>query len=337
MNISELYQLTTWMKNNNDGNIIEHCYENLINAIGSYRNNNQPFEQQRENLFSTLKSVSLKISSLSQEQIKFLDKLHLVENLGMPAIDKIEDILFRNVIDRGTAKQKISDMFKEVKSGIDKLNSIRTNLTGLVDEELYELDNEVLMRVGFMGDVSMNNVEDFKKLGTLWFDIARGISMAQGKAPKNIKIIGATKGSVILELALNTVLISPFLIIITQGLTITEKIYTIKKIKAEAKIADMKLDSFDEKIEEIMESSITTIFDNLCNELKLNDNNQGDKKTALKKSITKLVGFLEQGGDVDFVMKEESETENDQTKLLRNKIIEIRKLEEKILLLENKK
>jgi hypothetical protein len=337
MNTSELYQLTTWMKNNNEELTIEHCYEHLIDAIGNYSYNSQPFEQQREDLFSTLKSVSLKISSLSQEQINFLDKLHLVENLGMPAIDKIEDILFRNVIDRETAKQKISDMFKEVKNGIDKLNSIRASLTGLVDGEQYELDNEVLMRIGFMGDVSMNNVEDFKKLGTLWFDIARGISMAQGKAPKDIKIIGATKGSVILELALNAALVSSFLIIIIQGLTVTEKIYTIKKIKAEAKIADMKLDFFDEKIAEIMESSITTIFDNLCNELKLNGNNQGDKKTALKKSITKLVGFLEQGGDVDFVMKEELESEDNKTKLLRSKIIEIRKLEEKILLLENKK
>lgn len=330
MNISELYQLTTWIKDRDENNVIEQQYQELIDAII----NQQAFEQQKESLFSTLENISFE--ELSQEQIHFLKKLNLVENLGIPAIEKIKDVLIINAIDRETAGQKISNMFAEVQSGINKLNSIKDNLTDLVDEEQYELDDKVLMRVGFIGDASINNVDDLKKLGTLWFDIGRGISMAHGGSPKDIKIIGATKGSVILELVLDAALVSSFMVIIKQGLTITEKIYNIKKIKAEAKIAGMKLEHFDEKITEITNNAMTNISNKLLKELKLNTNNQGDKEVALKKSIKKLVDFLKLGGDVDFVMKEKAEEENKQTRLLRNKIIEIRKLEEKILLLENK-
>lgn len=192
------------------------------------------------------------------------------------------------------------------------------------------------MRVRFMGNASINNVEDFKKLGSLWFDIGRGISMAHGGSPKDIKIIGATRGSVILELALNAVLVSPFMIIIKQGLAITEKVYNIKKLRLEAKIAEMKLDHFDEKITEITDNTIANISEELFKGLTLNTNNQGDKKVALKKSITKLVDFLGKGGYVDFVMKKELEDEDKPTKLLRKQAIEIKKLEEKILLLEDR-
>ncbi len=330
MNTSELYQLTTWIAENNENSVIEKQYQALINAI----QNEGAFEQEKENLFSTFKQISFE--ELSQEQIQFLEKLNLIKNLGTSAIDQIKDVLFVNAIDRETATNKISNMFNEVKAGIQKLNSIRDNLTGLVDEEQYELDNAVLMRVGFMGESSINNIDDLKTLGKLWFDIGRGISMAQGKSPKDIKIIGATKGSVILELALNAALVSPFMFITKQALTITEKVYNIKKLKLEAKIAEMKLNHFDEKITEITENAITNISEKLFKELKLNAGSQGDTKEALKKSITKLVGFLDKGGDVDFVMKEESEDENKSTKLLRERIIEIRKLENKILLLENK-
>jgi len=336
MNVSELYQLTIWIDSKNQENIINEKYGDLINVLSDHYgyNEQQAFEEQKENLFSVLEKISFE--ELSQEQIKFLDKLDIVENLGMSAIEKIEDVLFRNALDRQTAQNKINDMHIKIAGGLAKLESIRANLTNLVDQEQYELDNEVLMRIGFMGDASISNVEDLKKLGTLWFDIGRGISMAQNKSPKDIKIVGATKGSIILELVLVAPLVSSFLFIIKQGLTVTEKIYIIKKLKAEAKMAEIKLDHFDEKIEEITKATITTISDELCQELGLNAGNQGDKKIALDKSIDKLVNFIKQGGEVDFVMKEQTEKDNKETKLLRENIIEIKKLEERILLLEQK-
>ncbi len=330
MNASELYQLTTWITENNEGDVLGQQYQALINAM----HNQGSFGEEKDNLLSALKLISF--AELSQEQIKLLEKLNIVENLGALAVEKIEDVLFRNAIDIETAIQKISNMHQEVDTGIQRLNSIRVSLSDLIDEEQYELDDEVLMRISFKGESSINNVDDLKKLGRLWFDIGRGISMAKGKSPKDIKIIGATKGSVILELALNAVLVSPFMIIIKQGLTITEKVYNIKKLRLEAKNAEMKLNHFDEKIAEITENAITNISEELFKELGLNTNNQGDKKEALKKSIKKLVSFLEKGGDVDFIVKAESEDETNTTKLLREKAIEIRKLDERILLLENK-
>lgn len=329
MNVSELYQLTTWIAENNENDVIKQQYQELINAIQS----GEPFEQQKESMFSTLKSISF--DSLSNEQIKFLEKLNLVKNLGEKAIQNMEDVFYKNSIDRETAANKISNMFGEAISGIQKLNSMNENLTDLIDDEQYELDDEVLMRVSFTGDTSMNNIEDFKKLGSLWFDIGRGISMAHGGSPKDIKIIGATKGSVILELVTNTAYVGAFTFIIKEGLTITEKIYRVRKVSAEAKLLEIELKSCDDKITEITDNTITDTSEELFKQLKLNTGNQGDKKEALKKSITKLMGFLDKGGDVDFIMKEESEDEDKSSKLLREKIIEIRKLEDKRLLLEN--
>jgi hypothetical protein len=47
----------------------------------------------------------------------------------------------------------------------------------------------------------MSNVADFRKWGTFWFEIGRGVAMAHNAAPEEIKIVGATKGSIIIELA----------------------------------------------------------------------------------------------------------------------------------------
>jgi hypothetical protein len=66
----------------------------------------------------------------------------------------------------------------------------------------------------------------------------------------------------------------------------------------------------------------------------------GDKVAALSKSITNLIDFLEKGGGIDFIIpqkednKKEKNTDFDNLKLA---FTEIRKLESKILLLEEHK
>jgi hypothetical protein len=109
-----------------------------------------------------------------------------------------------------------------------KSEQIKTGLTDCVFEEEYEAENEILMRVSFTGNAPMSNVADFKSWGNIWYDIGRGISMAHGLSPEDIKIVGATKGSIIIELAVIASIATTTSGIILAALKVAEKVRVIK-------------------------------------------------------------------------------------------------------------
>ena len=100
-----------------------------------------------------------------------------------------------------TSAQKLQIIYQMLSEGVAKSNQIKVGLTGCVIDEPYELGNEILMRVSFTGHAMMSNVTDFKAWGAIWYDRGRGIAMAHDATPEDIKIVGATKGSIIIELA----------------------------------------------------------------------------------------------------------------------------------------
>ncbi len=172
--------------------------------------------------------------------------------------------------------------------------------------------------------------------------------MVHGATPEDIKIIGATRGSIVIEFAVVASIAKTVGIIIEWALTVTEKVLELRK-KAE-EIRGMKLandtGAFElaRKIEDAADAEKTTnineISIQITKQLKIKTNGEGDKVNALDTAIKNLVNFIEQGGEVDFVMPEnEADTTNEDANMkeLRDKVQGIRKLKEKIALLEHKK
>jgi hypothetical protein len=304
----------------------------------------QTFEAEKNTLFETLNSITFQ--KLSLEQIKFLEKLKIVHLLGNKGSDKIDEILFENNIDIASATIKIKVLSDMINKSISNVSSLESALKGNFEiDETDELpDNSVLMRVYFQNDVSISNLTEFKKLSAMWYDIGCGIAMAQDKSPEDFHIIGAKKGSIVIEMAVafgiatsvSKILLEAFKVA-DRYLDILKKVQELKGLKLGNKQIEQELKKEAQKEKD---DGIKSILESTVLDLKLDVNQQGDKVSAIEKSIKKLIGFTENGGLVDFVQPEESEEEEDylrdEIKKLNGNIGEIRLLERKVKLLEHK-
>ncbi|MCL2651019.1 MAG: hypothetical protein FWD60_08365 [Candidatus Azobacteroides sp.] len=204
MQVTELLKLTQWFKTNVAQAEVHTLYANLYNAMYSNLSDRysqpSPLENYKNELFKAIKDVNFQ--SLSLEQIKYLDTLKVVDLLGQKGINEIENILFKNQLDLNTATQKIksiADIMQEAVTTINDLSTILQKSFELENNDDDKINNdEILIRVYFKDNAAINNLTNFKEYGSIWYEVGRGISMAQDKTPEDFKIIGAEKGSVIL-------------------------------------------------------------------------------------------------------------------------------------------
>jgi hypothetical protein len=349
MNVSELFGLTEWVSREIEKPGIVKKYQDLHAILNKNAQPNQqktPFSSQHTVLTEALKSVPL--ASLTKDQLLFLRDLGIADAVGPEGVEQLEDILYKNSLDIATATQKLSEIFNRLSNGIGKSNNIKVGLTGCVVEEEYEADGEILMRVSFAGNAAMSNVTDFKKWGNSWYEIGRGIAMAHDAAPEDVKIIGATKGSVILELAVVAGIATTVSGIILSALKVAEKVLEIQK-KAE-ELRGLKLSNkllageVDAAAGAEKETGIKKIITATLKQIGLAETTDkgitnGDKVSALKKAVTNLVDFIEFGGEVDFIIPDEETEGNEDNSVtpkygnLRVCFQEIRQLESKLKLL----
>lgn len=345
MNVSELFELTHWITREIEGAQIPQKYQALQTILQQHSQPNQqktPFESQKDDLINTLRKVPL--AQLTRDQLDFLYHLGIAEAVGEEGIEAIEDTLYKNVIDVATSAQKIQQMLQIISEGIGKANQIKTGLTNCVIEEEYEADNEILMRVSFTGHALMSNVTDFKSWGNIWYDIGRGIAMVHNASPEEVKIVGATKGSIIIELAVIASIATTTSGIILAALKVAEKVLDIRTKAEELRGLKMKNDKFAKDLEKEAEnekkSGIEEITGEVAKKLKIKKDGEGDKIKALDTAVKNLVNFIEKGGIVDFIIPEEEEPEEGEesnNKELRVAFQEIRQLEKKLSLIEHKK
>lgn len=356
MQITELLRLTDWFKTNIIGEKIPNYYKNLFNKLNQNASNSmQPFEDERNNLFKALKTVNL--NSITLEQIKFLEQIEVLELLGNEGIENIETILYENNLDIATAAKKVGEINSRVNNAVNTINELESTLGKSFslddDDELPE--DTIMMRVYFQDSVAINDITDFKKLGATWYEIGRGIAMAQGQTPEDFKIVGAQKGSLIIEMAVLAGIATSVSTILLKGLKVAERVIDILKKAEELKALKLSNKKIEQDIKKEAkaekENGIQSILDSTMEEIGINKESEGDKVNALKKSITKLIDFTQKGGAVDFIEPDEEDikgtdgeesTKDSETSVrseltkLKTNVQEIRHLENKLKLLESK-
>lgn len=344
MNVSELFQLTYWVTNEIEGTQIPQKYQTLQSILqqNSQPNQKQPFEAQKNDLIQTLQNVPL--GQLTKDQLAFLQQLGIAQSISEEGVKMIEDTLYKNVIDVATSAQKIQEVLQKLNEGISKLNQIKAGLKGCVAEENYESNNEILMRVSFTGQAAMANVTDFKNWGSIWYDIGRGIAMAHSAAPEDVKIVGATKGSIVIEMAVIASIATTASGIILAALKVAERVLDIRYKAEELRGLKLQNDKVAKELEKEADnekkSGIEEITSVYVRQLGLKENEEGDKVKALDVAVKNLVNFIEKGGVVDFIIpeneEESEEGEANSKQELRVAFQQIRQLEKKLSLLEHK-
>ncbi len=319
MEVTELYNLTLWVDQENvtsdqPDNLLEK-YSQFITALQNSQGGHVPFQNERESLEDALNEINF--LSLTRDQKEFLDKINVLQSLGQPASENIENILTRSGLDVATATSKIQDMHNNLAQGLEKLKFIRDGLKDYIPDDHAEiLSHEgVLTRLSFIEKTSINNVVDFKKSAADWYLIGRGLAEATDSKPEDIKIIGASRGSIIVDLLLFLPVAIALLKIISLILNSTKTYYEIQDISQSIKgkeldnelktaiLADLKKVEEGEK-NKFVEATVEAIM----KQLKFDQ----QKRSSIEGAVKKLSTFLERGGHIDFVFPPEDEGEEDE-------------------------
>lgn len=344
MQVKELLELTTWIdKNIKTPDVAKkvQALHQVLEQNKNVRNNQQqqPFEDQKNKLIKTIEGIDT--VSLTNEQERMLSRMGILNNIGPSGVKKVEDILFRNSLDIATASNKIKEMFDQVSNATNTSDQLKNNLFPLVEGEDTDSDSpdssDVIMSVRFQNEVSLSNVTDFKRLGSSWWEIGRGIAMAHGCAPEDVRIVGAQKGSIVVELAVIAAIATTTSTIILAALKVAERVLSIRKQVEEIKGLKLSNKKFEAELEKEAEKEkkegLERITKEVAGALNINQNGDGEKYKVLEKSVKNLVDFVEKGGEVDFFSQGEDSDPEEHDKLKSN-FSEIKKLEKRVLQLE---
>ncbi len=347
MQVEELLQLSIWFKENIEKNNIPQSYTKLYNKMNANvrRVNgqpNQPFIDEKNNLFQSLSKIDF--DELTIEQIKFLKELKVDQLINKEAVEIINDDLTSNNLDISSAANIIKEYNDKVISAQNKFIELYNLLIQYFEENINDeiRENEVLMRIYFQDGAAIGNLNDLKKISSNWFDISRGIAMALNQTPEDFRVIGAKKGSIIIDLAIMVGVATAVSKILLEALKVADRVLDIRKKVEEIKglkLSNKKIELELKKEADLeRDNGIKIIVEETINQLNLNKDTEGDKITAIEKSVKRLIEFTENGGQVDFVQNEKKVEENlRQVNLqLKSNIEEIRKLEGKLKYLENK-
>ncbi len=344
MQIKELLDLTHWIDENIKPLATAKSYQNLYSVLSgnTQGRQQQPFEEQKNKIIESINHIECK--GLSHDQEDMLDRMGILSVIGKQGVNNLENILFRNNLDISTAATEINKIQQSITGAIQSSDALQQNLKKYLpaDFDFYEdcEEGEVLMRIHFQKDVSLNNVAKFEEFGKKWHEIGRGIAMAHSTSPEDIKVVGASKGSIIIELGMAAGIALTASKVINGALKVVEKSLGIKKALKELKLLDLNIEKAQLDIEkqskELKENGISSMVRDISKDLNISTNNgEGDKIKALEKSVKGLVDFVEKGGEVDFYAPEQN-SQNDDIDKLKAKFEEMKQLEKKLLALENK-
>lgn len=354
MNVSELYELSEWVRIEIVEAQIPQLYKNLHAKLNHNTQQNQQmqeFELETATLIEAVENVP--IYKLTNQQKSLLDDLNMTPFISNEGKRYIEEVLYKHGLDMATAAKKIKEAQNAINEATSKTNAVKDSLSSFVDHDDLTHDDRYLMRVCFDKEAGIHNFTNMKKWSAEWWSITRGIAMALDKSPEDIEIVGVSNGSVIIDLLVDYGTIVLFSKIIHEGLKITERVLNIIKMAQEIKQKGYNNDAAKKLVEgaeKEKEETIKKIVQEISVEININANEtRGDKINELEKAVTKLVNFLNKGGDVDFIPPqieeydevEEAELSADEKKLhkqqlsLRSRFEEIRQIESQIKQIEN--
>ncbi|WP_318469248.1 hypothetical protein [Photobacterium leiognathi] len=346
MNINELYVLSDWFnKYVVESNVID-SYNESFNDIKKLLNSNSnriiasnSFDNIKNKMISSIDGVDY--SNLTNEQIGVLKKLHLTDIILSESIMSIEllfnienssDYIAASINRKLQALNKAKNYFFQIKKIIPEIFDIKDSVNK---------DGKIFTRLTFHNKASINNIVELEQWSKKWLTISRGFSMALNKSPEEFEIIGAGKGSILVDILANIETINMVGEAINHIADFTQTCFeTWAAYKTVQKLADT-IDNND------MKKAASDMHDHLKNQEnehyetlaeKLIKDHDGDTNAhrELARAIKELSAFLEKGGDIECLCHEEnkqcSETKEKISSALSNfKQIEVTKL------LENKK
>jgi hypothetical protein len=347
MEVAEVFDLIDWYRNNAPR--VAKQYQNLRDLLqhNATQNQKQPVREQLQELVAGLKVLPL--TELNLQQIEQLDKIGVGQFLGFRGAEFVSRVVTESSYDPATSAS-------EVKVASDKVTSVTKMLENLAaamhaadfksDHTDGEDDGETAMaRIQFRQDASIGNVADMKKWSADWNDIARGIGHLVNETPHDMRVVGASKGSIIICVSGSMALISAFAFMSKKVSGIVLDVLRVKVAIEDLRHKRLSNEVIERSMRDDLKKREDTLVDDIIAELKLRAGGLAEEHDGhLKTAVKKYVDFSKKGGEVDYLLPPEPEVEEEeglehaQADLigeLRELISEIRSIKGETLLLED--
>lgn len=318
MDVNELWGVLQWY-NKHLGVKFPRKFTPLHSALNNNiqpNNSKQPVTEHAKGLTDFLRQVP--IDDLTIAQLRFLADIEVASYIGEAGATKIEDLLNRSPIDPVAATNGVQEIINALGRAVERIGKLSSGLEGVVSKTA-PLDDQAIVRVTFAHAAAMNNVVDMKKWGETWHDIARGISMARGAPPEDVRIVGASQGSIVIDLGVSLGIAKLFASIVNQALQSTNTLQDIRLKEEQIRDLRLKNEAAETALEQARRQMLDAaekekaaivemIVDGVVKHEDSAGNNSGENENALKKSVRLLVDFLDRGGNLDIVVKPTDKT-----------------------------
>ncbi|EPN3064846.1 hypothetical protein ACTWWB_000633 [Vibrio fluvialis] len=356
MQISELLHLREWFLTKVVNAEIIQKYSGLhevlqhnINVQTAPANQRQrsplkPYESELSALSEALKAIDFSALTLAQENV--LENLKIKNIIGVEGSNKINEVAL-NSLDIVSFNKYCTDSVTLLNAANSKLTELYKHITSIFTDEEFEADfdsnKEVMLRLHFQGNSSINDVNLFNAWGKQWKFIIDHTGEPFNVSAQDVRVVGASKGSVILELIVEaTPYALVFASLVNWSLDTISKVYAIKQQrvdiessqldnKAKKKIIDI-LDSEEMNYKnESIDNKVKEIIDNLPNGP---DSINGDTESKMRSAVKKLLNFIEGGGSIDIVADNKNSDESGED--ISDSIMQLKKSFEDARVIEDK-
>src|SRR6056297_1429203 len=202
MEVDELYHLSVWVQEN--GQSAARNYQALLklmeaNLAQNNQSQKQPIRETWQNLCGELKRVQL--TELNFQQLQHLEDIGVMEYLGEQGARYVRRTVKESAYDPATGAEEIKKAHSAINSAVQQFKGLQQALDALelmpgnVEHDIEE--DQALARIQFTSDASIDNIADLKKWSNDWNDIVRGVGICVGERPQSVRVLGASRGSIL--------------------------------------------------------------------------------------------------------------------------------------------
>jgi hypothetical protein len=184
----------------------------------------------------------------------------------------------------------------------------------------------VVIHLHFGSEAKISEVAELKRWSNDWYEIARGITACVDGKPEDIRIIGASTGSVILTLvaiATTAKLLASISVSVAQILQQIQTVQMHKEDYRHKKIINQKIeDGFRDAIDHIRshaaENVVKQVIGHTASEL------SPEIESQLKLAIEKFIVYTEKGGEIDLIAPADSKSTDNDLNVVRKEILQFK-------------
>ncbi|MDQ2093677.1 hypothetical protein [Rhodalgimonas zhirmunskyi] len=349
MEVAEIFDLVDWYRRNEPQ--VGKQYQNLQNVLqhNATQNQKQPVREPLQDLVEGLKSLPM--TELNLQQVAQLDKIGVGQYLGIRGAEFVERVVTEAGYDPATSASEMKTAADQVTNVTSMLESLASALraAGFYADQTEEEINEssAMARIQFRQDASIGNIADMKKWSADWNDIARGIGHLVGETPHDMKVVGASKGSLIVCVTGSMALISAFAFMSKKVSGIVLDVLKVQTVIEDLRHKRISNEIIERSMRDDLKKREGALVDDIIAGLKDRAGGFAEEHDAhLKTAVKKYVDFSKKGGEVDYLKPPEPENDEEEADgpeqaeahligELRDLISEIRLIKGETLLLED--